>query len=158
MRKGTMVLERKVNKIASAFGVKVFMGDKFEYGNGIVSFTPFYWDTLSKAHCDYVNRTFSVDVSGVYFLFCLLHEIGHHFTVENFSDEELENEIILRQLLDFSEEDAVSVNDAYFNLPAEEEATKWALEFMLNHVNWVNSTSRFLDEAIRHYFKVNGWV
>lgn len=155
--KGMMVLERKINKLFRDFGIVAYCGERFEYSNSVVSFTPYFWDRLSRAHCEYIDKTFGIDVRSSYFTFCILHEIGHHYTLRNFTEEEIDNEIIIRKLLSFCEKDPKEINDAYFNLPIEEEATKWALEYMVNHVSWVNRVNRLCCDALRHYFKVNGW-
>lgn len=69
----------------------------------------------------------------------ILHEIGHYFTDDYLTDEDREADYEYRKLLslgiipdDYSRPDD-SIDEAYFNLPAEWEATEWAINYIKKH-------------------------
>lgn len=70
-----------------------------------------------------------------------LHELGHHFTCDEFDDEEEKEDQATRQTLyEIMEknENEEKVNAAflmYFRLPQEIEATKWAIDFVKDNPN-----------------------
>lgn len=156
--KGKMVLENKIAKILKRFGVKVAMYNQFLYSENWVFFTPFESFALGEYHREWIAEHFGVKMNvGAYFLFSLLHEVGHHFTLKELTAEDMEYETFCRQILKCSEDSAQEVNEAYFNLPAEILATRWALEFMLNNEEWCIKSTRKIIEALRHFRNVNGW-
>lgn len=88
---------------------------------------------IALAHkCHFVN-----EISPL--LWSILHEIGHYFTDDQFSDDELEADGEYRSLLalgvipdNYSHPDA-SVQEAYFDLDTEWEATEWAINYIRKH-------------------------
>lgn len=69
-----------------------------------------------------------------YTLICILHEIGHIMTKD---DELLENGYKLNCIYNFMYQqnvlDEEELNDAYFAIPCESLATKWAVEYFKNN-------------------------
>lgn len=70
-----------------------------------------------------------------------LHELGHHFTCEDFDDEEEQwdqaTRKVLYEIMEKNENEA-KVEAAflmYYRLPQEIEATKWALDFVNENPN-----------------------
>lgn len=156
--KGKMVLERKIGNVLKDFNVKVAMYNQFLYSNNWVFFTPFESAILGEYHREWIANKFGVELDrNIYFLFSLLHEVGHHFTLGQLSEEELNYETFCREVLSLSEDSPREVNEAYFNLPAEILATKWALEFMLNNMEWCNKKARLIYQALRHFGNANEW-
>ena len=156
--KGKRVLENKIEKILKNFGVKVAMYNQFLYSEGWVFFTPFESPTLGEYHRAWIAEKFDVEMSaGAYFLFSLLHEVGHHYTLGDLTEEDLEYETFCREVLSYSDDAPKEVNEAYFNLPAEILATQWALTYMINNQEWCAKASRKIYEAIRHFGNSNGW-
>ena len=156
--KGKMVLENKIEKILKRFGVKVAMYNQFLYSEGWVFFTPFESPALGEYHRAWIAEKFGVEMSeSAYFLFSLLHEVGHHYTLGSLTEEDLKYESFCREVLSYSDDTPKEVNEAYFNLPAEILATQWALEYMLNNQEWGAKASRKIYEAVRHFGNSNGW-
>ncbi len=73
-----------------------------------------------KAH---IKAMYNIDLDTdiKYFVFSLLHELGHHMTMDILSEEQLEDELITRRLIDLT-----GADDLYFKLPSEIEANEWA--------------------------------
>ena len=156
--KGKMVLENKIGKVLKKFGVKVAMYDQFLYSDGWVFFTLFESSALKDFHRAWITENFGVEISAdAYFLFSLLHEVGHHYTIGDLTEEDLKYETFCREVLSCSNDTPEEVNEAYFNLPAEILATQWALEYMLNNQEWCAKAFRKIYEAIRHFGNSNGW-
>ena len=155
--KGKMSLERKLNKIFKVFGVSVSMDDEFAYKDGYVFFTPFE-TPAEEYHREWILKKFDFSLTeDDYFLFAILHEIGHHYTLYDLSQEELDNEAIYRQILGLSDKSAEELNLLYFNLPAELLATKWAIDFINENMEWCKKTQKKIYEAMRHFVKANRW-
>ena len=64
-------------------------------------------------------------------IFSLLHEIGHYMTIDNFNDEDLETDLFMRNMIQMMDEE--KQGEMYINLPMEDAATSWALEFIKNN-------------------------
>lgn len=156
--KGKRVLENKIEKILKNFGVKVAMYNQFLYSEGWVFFTLFESSALGEYHRAWIAENFGVKMNvSAYFLFSLLHEVGHHYTLENLTEEDLKYESFCREILSCSDNTPKEVNKAYFNLPAEILATQWALEYMINNQEWCAKVTRKIYEAVRHFGNSNGW-
>lgn len=156
--KGKMVLENKIAKILKPFGVKVAMYEQFLYSEGWVFFTPFEDPSIGEHHRKWIAENYGMRMNtGAYFLFSLLHEIGHHMTIKNMTEEDLDYETFCRNVLSCADGTPEEINEAYFNLPAEILATEWALAYMVNHPTWCKKAYGKIFKAIRHFTNVNGW-
>ena len=70
------------------------------------------------------------------FILSLLHEVGHYFTLSNFSKEEREQIEIEKEKID-TERNTIDRNYRYFELPTEFSASWWAIQFINNHLDWM---------------------
>lgn len=100
----------------------------------LVTYTVVVTNRFDILFNEFVTKNFP-DVTAPIFLWSLLHEVGHAQT-----DNEIEDEIydycINRKLeLDANNDDDVM---AYFYLPDEFTATKWAYEYMRDNVSEVS--------------------
>lgn len=61
----------------------------------------------------------------------ILHEIGHHFTLDMCEEDEME----MRAICAIINTDKLTpeISDMYFNLESEWEATEWAINFVKSH-------------------------
>lgn len=77
----------------------------------------------------YIKETYDIDLSSKedYDLFALLHEIGHHFTMDDLEDEDAEEELLMRNLIQMIDDEATA-NETYFKLPSEMMANDWAFD------------------------------
>lgn len=73
----------------------------------------------------YINSTYHIDISNKvdYFVFSLLHELGHHMTMDSLDETDLQEELVTRRLIELTENDSL-----YFTLPSELAANDWAFE------------------------------
>lgn len=94
---------------------------------------------LKEFHnCPYANK--------IHFtLWSVLHEIGHYETeneVEEY-DEDYETRIWL-MLTDKKYRHNTTIQNRYFNLPAEFMATEWAVEWVEDHLSQARQISAYL--------------
>ena len=84
------------------------------------------------------------------FAMSVLHELGHHYTVHLFSDEQWEQEATESTLegLEGAEKD-----QAYFRLPIEKAATEWAVMVYRENEKVMHAWNHRFNVAIRHQEK-----
>lgn len=156
--KGKMVLENKIAKILKPFGVKVAMYKQFLYSEGWVFFTPFEDPSIGNHHRGWIAENYGIEMNAsAYFLFSLLHEVGHHMTIKDMTEEDLDYETFCRNVLSCADGTPEEINEAYYNLPAEILATEWALTYMVNNPTWCKKAYGKMFKAIRHFANVNRW-
>lgn len=145
-------LDKNITRFVKKFGVKkASIGDTFFYLNGKISYSVYAYDD-DEQHIQFINDTYGIDVRPFYFLFSILHEVGHHMTVPDLTEEDLAFEIFARDaVLPLVENE--DTNDLYFRLPAEDMANRWALEYILNHTEECWKFQRKCYAIMRHLFK-----
>ena len=79
-------------------------------------------------------------------LWSLLHEYGHYQdTLETWNDED---ETLCRELMYMMPEDSYERRMAYFNLPSEKVATKWAADFIRENEIACREANEFLEKYV----------
>jgi hypothetical protein len=92
----------------------------------------YYEDELLLKH---IQEKFGINIEPFYFVFCLLHEVGHSMTASNFSEEEWNEYSFLSKYLLPLIPDTVERHEIYFNLSIEDAATTWAINYIINNIN-----------------------
>ena len=159
--KGRKHLEKKIQKIVKEFvNADVFLNDNFCYyaETNTITFAPILMGDLEQIHVDWIMKKYERDYSDpfIYWLFSLLHEVGHAMTIEELTDEDWAFENEMREMLanDWIEDD-VEICHVYFTLPAEILATEWAIKTMDKNEVWTNKKLRKAYESFRHFYKKN---
>ena len=121
-------LERNITKFVRKFGIKrAYCTQEFAYYDNfeVITFTfTRYEDDIDLIN--YIEKTYEVeDLEPWYFIYSILHEIGHHMTLNKLTKEEYEEENLFRQI--------ITDNEAYFNLKAEKLANDWAINYLSEH-------------------------
>ena len=81
-----------------------------------------------------------------WWLISLLHEIGHVETYEEVKHDKREIIYsILKMAFEMGDVSIVKLNNAYFNLPAEYDATYWAASYYLSNTDKCNALLSQLD-------------
>lgn len=62
----------------------------------------------------------------------LLHEIGHHFTYD-FTDDDMETRVICAMVSKTFARDSAEIQDLYYGIESEYEATEWAIDWVQSH-------------------------
>ena len=157
--KGKRKFRNVIAKVLENFDVRVVLGEDFSYDpeTHTVYFTPFTC-SVDEFHRQWISDFLDFTVTKRnYFLFSLLHEVGHHYTMESLTDEDLEYETLCRQALKFSDESDNRKNEAYFRLPSEIIATQWAIYFMKDYPRWCKKMTKRIYKALDKFGNINGW-
>ena len=134
---GTTTLEKNVTNFVRKFGI-----NRANYKNtfcmhlskNTMDFTvqKVYEDELLLEH---IRNKFKINIEPFYFVFCLLHEVGHTMTAERFSEDEWNEYSYLSKYLLPLIPDTVERHSIYFNLPIEDAATTWAINYIIDNID-----------------------
>lgn len=149
------VLDKKINNYCKKFGIdKVFCDKEFSYypETERISYTIIQY-TADDLFTQLINEKYDVNIEPFYFIFPLLHEVGHHMTTDELTEEELQTDLMCRQMVIPYIEDEVEQGKAYISLTAEDLATSWAIDYIRNNLEeCVRTQDRFV-KIINHYYK-----
>lgn len=155
--------KKKLNKKVTAFvklfddGVIAKLGKEFEYSfeKERVLFPLEVTDRHDEQFSIFIKKMFGYDVPNT-FMMSLLHELGHHFTGERFSEEDEElylvrNEEISERLLEPDCGDQPYYD--YYALPQEMAATAWAVDVYRNNEKAIQKEWKKIKKALTKYEK-----
>lgn len=148
-------LDKKLTKYCKKFGVsKVICDDEFSYSPNteIVNYTVFDFNT-DDLFIKLVNEKYGVNIEPFYFIFSLLHEVGHHMTLEDLTEEEVMNDIFCRQVIIPQMENDEECMQAYINLTAEDMATSWAIDYIDTHIKECIEIQNKIYKLVNHIYK-----
>ena len=149
-------LEKRISKYLKKFGItRAICTNSFFYipEGKTVCFTILNY-TTDKDLIEFVNNKYDVDITNWYFIFSLLHEVGHHMTVDQLTDEDMAFEIAARNaILPLFGDETEKRNSLYFELPAEDLANRWAINYIENHTQECWDFQRKCFAVMRHIFK-----
>ena len=97
------------------------------------------------------------DVHADIFLWSLLHEVGHHETWDDLTNEEMSLSQEMKYAI--SECENLRPNDRdkiYFYIPDEYLATEWAAQYMRDNVQEVTKFWNTLQPLILNFYKKHG--
>lgn len=125
------MLDNKLTEFAQNFGIEsASLGKEFCYSPASETITyTIYLQDNDDEFISLVDEKYNTDIQPWFFIFCFLHEIGHHETWDELTQEDLDNDLLLRNAIGFFENQGL----AYINLKAEHLATSWALDFISNN-------------------------
>lgn len=153
--KKTDRLDKVITKYVRKFGLRrAFNGNEFCFYDNInvITYSMFHTE-LDKEWADHINQKYNCDIKPFFFIFCLLHEIGHYKTLPTIPIEELEKELAIRETLQETVSNQKEMNEIYTNLPSERLANEWAIDYLeKNYVScWEFQKKIFAIMA--HYYK-----
>ena len=126
-------LTKEIKTYCRKFGIaKVRFANEFSYypEKEMITYT-IYIDEMDEELTDLIEEKYHIDIRPIYFVFALLHEVGHHMTLDDLTEEDLETDLLLRAMIPFFEEKG----KAYLGFPAEDMSTSWSLYYILNNVD-----------------------
>ena len=128
-----------VKKFCQQFGdLRVARDSEFAYfySEDLISYTTNFTHNADKVEAfkNHIYQTYDIDLDDdkAFFIFSLLHEIGHYMTMDTMSQKELIVEVSVRKLL---QERIEMEENIYFKLPSEVLANDWASDYYLSHFN-----------------------
>lgn len=146
-------LEKKITKYLKKFKIhRAICSNEFFYSQNNVYFTIFDYKT-NQNHINFINDAYQVNITNWYFIFSLLHEVGHHMTVDQLTSDDIFFEFMMRQNFIPFLNDNDKRNNAYFNLPAEDLANKWAIDYIIDHERECWEFQEKCLKMIEHIYK-----
>lgn len=136
-----------INEFTMKFGCKAFLDREFFYYPAIEGIG--YCFDFGKASKP--NKMFMASVKRQkpkaklnIFTWCLLHELGHHATEDNFDEEEMARINKKRRRVNKTQ-----AHHPYYNLPDELAATTWAVQYVNAHREEVTEFEDRVYEAVK---------
>ena len=160
--KGKKRINRIINNYLRKFGLKGILDTDYcaYLEDKTVGYALMVTDASDKyfiPFCESIDKEVKADT----FILSIFHEIGHFMTWDNFTDREIENGFLAKDLIDAAinatEDDEVIAreNYNYFNLPEERAATEWGLNYIKTHAAEVGKFWAILKPAIMQFYKKN---
>lgn len=134
-----------LNDFLAPFECECELGTDFEYitTDSLIRYALVVPGGSSEAFLHHVEQLFP-NIKADIFIWSVLHELGHHETVDDFEDEDWE---------DYMEKCGRGLsNEAYFELDIEDAATRWAGEYIQSHVEEIAKLWKDLQDAIQELF------
>jgi len=161
--KGVKKLDKKVSKFTEKFGCTAEMGSEFCYwkGEDLINYSLLVGLASDGLWREYVLKNFNYKIENI-FMFSLLHEIGHHLTMDNFSKKmrnaEAKKVEKIEEKLNESDSEIVFRNSnlEYFDLPMERVATKWAVNFSKKHRRFLKRFWKSFQKDLYAFYALNG--
>lgn len=149
--RGTSTIDRRISNFVKKFGIaRVNYGERFYYKtNGEIQYTA-YRAKGDDDLIEWIYDNYGITIEPYLFMFSLLHEVGHHMTVGNFSEEDLATEMVLREHFI---PNLKNPNDLYFELPTEKAATMWALNYLNENFDECWDFQAKIFEKMKHTLK-----
>jgi hypothetical protein len=128
----------------------------------MIRYALFVEDVQDEAFLTFA-KSLAPDIECDIFLLSLLHELGHHETEDDYDlDYQLDEydrlcaTMSLVRELDADNVDAIAkIALEYFQLPWEQAATEWALNYMRDNKAEVAAFWKKLSKAIKRVYRLN---
>lgn len=148
----TLKIEKIINDFLEPFECKCELSDGFTFDDAtnIITYALFYaQDGTDKDFLDAIEKHHKPQVTADLFLWSLLHEIGHHETLCQFSDKDFE------EYLTFSTDafEGKHTNYEYCTCPIEWTATEWAVEYANNNFEEISIFWNELQSALMEFYR-----
>lgn len=163
---GITRLNRAISKELKPFGIsraKASSEYAYYFNSGKVTYK-ITEDTLEdNLFKQFVLETFNYEIPNI-FIFSLLHEVGHHKTWEDLSDEtcdycDNEKMRIMKEMENAHTRYAIKdLEYQYFKLPDEMCATMWAVSYSMAHPRKIKRMWKKSEKALHKFYKKNGVV
>lgn len=156
--KGTKEINKILNKFLEPFDCIADIGPDFCYwsGSSRIDYTLVVSENQDKWFKEFAHSLMP-ELNCDIFLLSLMHELGHHETIDDIEDdEELWRACWeVKKELNSKEERTKEDNFTYFNLPDEKMATEWGLHYMKTHPAEISELWNQLQPAILKCYQLN---
>lgn len=126
----------------------------YNYGNGNITFGMYEDEGISKQFEQFLYENGSNYYNLLYPVMSFLHEVGHSFTLNAFSEQELFIYSIIA--------DSCDTNFEYWLVPTEFSANIWTINFINNNIDKVEELTNIMYENINEvsaeYFNENSTI
>lgn len=160
--KGLELIDEIVNDFVAEFDCDAEFGSEFLYwhDDATIQYSLIIGDKTDVIWTEYVKSTFDYSIDNI-FVFSLLHEVGHHYTMDLFTNEELiaERRKIKRIEKRLNQSNSDLMDEGYyllyFDLPMEKIATEWAVNYAKENQKALNEFWNKLQNALFNFYEMN---
>lgn len=156
--KGTKKVERIMNRFLNEFDCHAQLGEDFAYYYNTNTITySFYTDSDStEEYQKFIAKNFPYVTCNI-FLWSLLHEVGHHETINRWDDDQ--QDFFDKEKEEIEEEMGQGhdreLYQRYFNVPDEYAASEWAAEYLEENEEKIRLFWEELQDAIMNFYRIN---
>lgn len=155
--KGDEKVTKVINTFLKQFGLTCKLGNDFAYypGDDLITYAFAYVDIDAEGFMRSIERL-NPQVKADIFLWSLLHEVGHHETIDMLTDKEnracdkakkkLNKRSLRGEIVDL---------DEYYDMLDERLATEWAVDYANRHPKTLEKTWEIISRAIRQFYELN---
>ena len=124
----------------------------YYYETPCIGYTLLVAERTQRLFPKFCRETLGLNYEVPVFILCFLHELGHHFTMDDFNED---------QICDFEDEkDRLKDSDkdfcAYFEIGDEIAASEWAVNFINSNPKIVEQFDKDLKNALDDFLRING--
>lgn len=153
MKLNTKQMDRVINKFFKTVGANDLaarMGTDFcyYYYENVVDYSIIVSERMDRMFMDFA-KSIGLKVECGVFILSLLHEVGHHMTIDEIDDDVYKYCEDVKANLTDSDEDVMT----YFNLPDEKIATEWAIDYINNNFEIVKVFSSHFQKVLLNFIK-----
>ena len=134
----TELLSKTIKKFFNNEGFEVEVDYDIDFGYVYSSSTIYYSFLIPDKSGEYLMefaKQHGLQYDCGSFVLSLFHELGHNETMDFLDEQEEEESLRIKKTLSTSKED----NFIYFNLPDEIVATEWAIDYINNNKQKIQS-------------------
>lgn len=163
--KGRKKLNKAITELVKPFGIsKAKLGTEFAYyfNDEHIEFQITCDDWTDRLFDEFVEKEFNFK-NPYPFVLSILHEIGHHNTVDEIDEETYSYILDRKEQIDKivqnkknSRKKKIKANLEYFRLPDEYAATKWAVDYFRQHSTECDKMYKKACKALCKFYKKNG--
>ena len=149
---GSEKITNILNNFLAQFELTAEMGMDFSYyyDDNLITYSLIYSEQGASDFMESVEEK-SPTIDADVFLWSVLHEVGHHETIDELTEEEEEySENTKRRILEEN-----LPHKLYYNLPDEYAATSWAVQYAEEHFEEISDLWNKLREAIMEFYEAN---
>ena len=158
--KGIHILDNILNEFLENFQTSASIGPEFCYWTNTekIEYSLVVTDVADEEFKNF-TQTLVPEVKCDIFLLSLFHELGHHMTIDNWSDEEGKTFVSLKRKIDYdyahNTRDKKEILNEYFNIPDEKAATLWGLQYIKSHAKEISALWERIHAAIMLIYELN---
>lgn len=156
--KGLELFNKVVDKFVSKWDCSARVGTEFAYFylTNEISWSLLVTEDADKYFQSFLNENFP-DITADTFIWSLLHEVGHHETIDDWTPEEQKEFDAKKDFIEelYKAKQDKKISYLYFNLPDEYAATCWAAEYIRENPEEIEALLGELKEVAKVFYKLN---
>lgn len=128
-------------------------------GTDEITYSLFQMEEADEGFRQYLNKVYPNIPECSLFVISLLHELGHHITIPQYSKENFEAWSIVKKLLEKQKADTpkekIEKQIKYCSLFDEAIATKTAVDILIAEYDFIHSYEEKIFKAILKFYEIN---